>query len=126
MAQPMMCDTEDGNPAVLLVTNLETGDANAWCPQCVPDFIRQMAQATGLLDAEYERGVNETTAKLGSELAGRQSKARGKGAGKASAPQDTDTVGESTDAPETEAVDRGERWAATVAAIETDETGHPL
>lgn len=32
------CDSEDGNAAAILITNLESGDVAAYCPACLPAF----------------------------------------------------------------------------------------
>ena len=38
MAQTQMCSSEDGNAAVMLVSNLENGETEAWCADCLPIF----------------------------------------------------------------------------------------
>src|SRR5438445_4970161 len=45
MAQVIMCDSQDGNAAVFLVTNLDAGDTAAWCLGCMPTFAQQIIAA---------------------------------------------------------------------------------
>lgn len=40
-----LCDSEDGNAAVMLVTNLEAGDVLALCPACFPEWVAGMHDA---------------------------------------------------------------------------------
>lgn len=40
---PYTCDNEDGAPAVLLVTNLDTGDSMSPCAECAPVLLRSIA-----------------------------------------------------------------------------------
>jgi hypothetical protein len=42
MAYP--CDAEDGNAAVMLITNLENGDTFAACGQCFPVWVAAAAE----------------------------------------------------------------------------------
>ena len=39
MAQPIMCDSEDGRPADVLVTRVTTGEVDAWCADCFPVWV---------------------------------------------------------------------------------------
>ncbi len=43
---PYQCDSEDGNKAVLLVTDLSDGSVLAFCPYCVHPYFSAMAEAT--------------------------------------------------------------------------------
>jgi len=45
MAQGYSCDNEDGQVAVVLVTNLSNGDTMALCASCWPTMARAMADA---------------------------------------------------------------------------------
>lgn len=36
------CDSEDGNEAAFLMTNLEAGEVAAWCGACLPAFVDQL------------------------------------------------------------------------------------
>lgn len=53
MAYP--CDSDDGNAAVMLITNLENGDTFACCGECFPTWVRtvadQLAPAPAVIDA---------------------------------------------------------------------------
>lgn len=42
MAYP--CDSEDGNAAVMLITNLDNGDTFACCGRCFPVWVASAAQ----------------------------------------------------------------------------------
>ena len=42
---PYLCDTDDGNPANMLVTNLDDGSVLALCGACFPDWVQAMAIA---------------------------------------------------------------------------------
>lgn len=45
MAQPMLCDNQDGNPGAMLVTNLSDGDTLALCGWCWPRWCKAMVDA---------------------------------------------------------------------------------
>lgn len=38
-----LCDNEDGQPAAMLLTNLENGDTTALCGPCVPGWVFALA-----------------------------------------------------------------------------------
>lgn len=52
MARTIYCDSEDGQPAVMLVTNLETGEVAAICASCVAGWAKALLDALGEPGAE--------------------------------------------------------------------------
>ena len=44
MAQTIYCSSEDGQPAALLVTNLETGETVGICPACLVPWCLTICQ----------------------------------------------------------------------------------
>lgn len=56
-----MCDSEDGNPADVLVSNLNNGDTLALCANCFPAYVRSLADAMEAAATAEER-VNRRVA----------------------------------------------------------------
>lgn len=46
---PYVCDSGDGNPAAMLVTNLTEGEVIALCGDCLPQWVLLMADGLGLI-----------------------------------------------------------------------------
>ena len=58
MAQQLPCQSEDGNLAIFIGTNLETGDSQTLCPLCMVQFFGTIIEGmTGLpVNALLESG----------------------------------------------------------------------
>jgi hypothetical protein len=55
MAMP--CSFDDGNPSVIVVTNLENGDTVSWCANCVLPYYISMVEALQASQPESDTTV---------------------------------------------------------------------
>lgn len=42
-----LCASEDGRPGVIVIMNAETGDTDAWCPDCMVPALSSILEAMG-------------------------------------------------------------------------------
>lgn len=42
-----LCASEDGRPGVIVIMNAETGDTDAWCPECMVPALSSILEAMG-------------------------------------------------------------------------------
>ncbi len=65
MASNPACQSEDGNVAVFIGTNLDTGDSQVLCPSCLLQFCATIVQAmTGVPVPDLIRVDEELSAEL--------------------------------------------------------------
>lgn len=70
MAQNPACQSDDGNVAIFIGTNLDTGDSQVLCPSCLLQFCATIVQAmTGVPVPDLIRVDEELTAELGEVVA---------------------------------------------------------
>lgn len=60
MGNPIPCASDDGNAATLLVTNLETGDTNGVCVECIPSWLASLAEVFGLVVSVPDEPADDT------------------------------------------------------------------
>lgn len=59
MAGPLMCDTEDGELAIMLISNLGNGDTIALCATCFPGWCVAAAEAFNAAAAQEAARLEE-------------------------------------------------------------------
>jgi hypothetical protein len=99
MARPLTCDEHPEIVGALLIQNLAEGGILVACPECVPDMVLNLAQITGVAAAIAETAQQELYEQVAAQSKPPAKPRARKAAPSATAPKDTDPVGESTATP---------------------------
>lgn len=96
MAQPLRCDLHGDVAGVLLVQDLVEGKILVGCPECAPDMVRALAEATGVAEAIADEARDALYAQVAQQHEAKPKPRARKSAAKAAEPQDTPERDEST------------------------------